>query len=231
MKLSTVVAAAGSTLFIAASANAGYDGVFWTEVDNEGVADRTIDLYVGFDNSLDEINAIAGTVLNRLSIRVEGGTFYQNTFGGTTAPNAAFMDPFPSVAYDTFVTIGKWDNDGDQTQLSPNFPGFGSSELGGAQDLNNDGQPDGDNLLWFITPGEAQGVAGNHTSNRVLVARLSAIALAPGGDVDFSGEFSVQGFEDGDLFSRDVVFSTVPAPGALALLAVGGLLGRGRRRR
>jgi MYXO-CTERM domain-containing protein len=230
MKLSTMVAAAGGALFIASSVNAGFDQISWVEVDNGGVADRTIDLYVTFDSSLDEVNAVAGTVLNRLSLRVEGGTFYQNGFGGTTAPNGSLFDPFPSVAYDTFVTIGKLTSTDDMTQLSPGFAGFGSTELGGSQDRNGDGQADGDNLVWFITPGESQGVAGSHAGNRVLVARLSAMALAPGGDVNFSGEFTVQGFEDGNLFSEDVAFSTVPGPGALALLALGGLAGRRRRR-
>ena len=44
MKLSTVVAAAGGTLFVAAGAHAGFNGIQWLEVDNQGYADRTVDV-------------------------------------------------------------------------------------------------------------------------------------------------------------------------------------------
>ena len=228
MKVNTAIAALGGTMFIAAGANAAFVGIGWEEVANGGAADRTIDVYAEFDNSLDELNAVAGTVLNRLSIRVLGGTYHQNAFGGDTAPGSALLVPFPSLAFDTFVTIGLLVDDANTT-LTPGWPGFGPSEIGGSQDLNNDGQADGDNMVWSVTPGTAQGVAGNSVGNRVILARLSANAFGPAG-VEFEGEFSIQGFAGGSLLEEDVAFSTVPAPGALALLGLAGLAGTRRRR-
>lgn len=63
--------------------------------------------------------APAGVVVNDLRIDFEGqlygqqmvielqsGSIYQDPLGGETAPNDAIVDVFPSVAADTFVTIG-----------------------------------------------------------------------------------------------------------------------------
>jgi MYXO-CTERM domain-containing protein len=239
MKVNTAIAALGGTMFIAASTHAAFVGIGWREVANGGAADRTIDVYAEFDNSLDELNAVAGTVLNTLSIRVVGGTYYQNGFGGTTAPNPLLIPGFPSVAFDSFVTIGSLDSSqgfdpgtnssGDQIALTPGFPAWGSTELGGANG--------GDNMVWSVTPGNFQGVAGsaiNNTNiggNRVILARLSANGAGPVAP-EFEGEFSIQGFAGGNLLEEDVSFSTasVPAPGALALLGLAGLAGTRRRR-
>ena len=232
MKVNTAIAALGGVMFIAAGANAAFVGVGWSEVDNTNAGaesiDRTIDVWAEFDHSLDELNAVAGTVLNRLSISVIGGTFYQQAFGTDNAPGSALVAAFPSLAFDTFVTIGALVDD-SATTLTPGWPGFGASELGGSQDLNNDGQADGDNMVWSVTPETPQGIAGNSAGNRVVLARLSANAFGPAG-VDFEGSFSIQGFADGNLLAEDVAFSTVPAPGALALLGLAGLAGTRRRR-
>ena len=76
------------------------------------------------------------------------GTFYQNAFGQATVAgmNPAFFPIFPSLMYDSFVTIGLETSVGNaMLDIGIDFTGF---EAGGAITT--------DNGSWFATPDDPQ---------------------------------------------------------------------------
>jgi len=98
-------------LILSGSVTAGFVGISTVSKPNPfGVL--TVNVYAVFDRpdpgdgSGDHMVAVAGTPNAPLVIEVIGGTFYNSPFGGDQAPPAAAIDAFPSLAYDTFVTIG-----------------------------------------------------------------------------------------------------------------------------
>jgi hypothetical protein len=142
-------------------------------------------VYAQFDHSDDRLLAVAGTADAPMMVDVwSGGTLYQHTFGGDTAPQQEFIDLFPSLAYDTFGTIGVKVNDGtDSTTLTPFWPGFGAIEVGAA------------NLAWFVTPDDAQ--AAPDPGGRVLLGQFStADGFAP------RGRFLILVISDGEPVLR-----------------------------
>ncbi len=217
--------ALAAPLILAGPAVAGFVGLKMVNKPNPYAL--TYNLYAQFDERPgDFVFAVAGTPISPLNVNVRGGTFYQ-TIGcsnsGDTAPNAAFFEVFPSMEFDTFVTIGRKTSIGDVTSLAPGWPGFGPDRLAG------------NSLGWFITPDDPQG--NPNANNQVLLMQLST----QNGE-GFFGTILVAGFSNGlDLGSIPggadvngyVSFDTqlAPAPGALALLGTAGLLGCGRRRR
>ncbi len=133
------------------------------------------------------------------------------------------MTIFPSLAYDTFVTIGVKSvgtpngNPEDNLTLTPGFPGFGASQLF----LTNAG--------WAITPGNPQGDPFNPKydpgSGQVLIGQFST---ADGTGI--SGTMLLQYLSNGFVDQSVVSFYHVPGPGALWLLGATGLLACRRRR-
>ncbi|MHC5024444.1 MAG: hypothetical protein ACYTGG_11140, partial [Planctomycetota bacterium] len=102
-----------------------------------------------YDDPNDQLVAVAGTPGSPLSIQIEesGGfqpVFFQHPFGSDLPPNSAWFEVFPSVEYDTFVSIGALADD-TSTGLTPGWPGFGPFSLAG------------DSLAWFIPPDDPQG--------------------------------------------------------------------------
>ena len=215
MKINTLSVLAGLTgsVILAGTANAAFTGVEWdTKTPTADNPNRLVlNMYATFDNPNDVLFAIAGTPNNVMDIQVVGGTFFQQAFGGDLAPNPALIAAFPSLADDSFVTIGKKTSNGDQTSTDPGWGGFGASSLGGS------------NLAWFITPDQPQGLP---VDGRVLFAQFSTED-----GQGFAGSFLLSAVSDGDAsFQEYVTFNTVPAPGALALLGLAGVASRRRRR-
>jgi MYXO-CTERM domain-containing protein len=209
------LAGVGAPLILAGSTQAAFTGV--KAVLKENTFALTYNIYATFDQRPgDFVFAVAGTPLAPLNINVRGGTFYQNQFGGNKAPNSALFAVFPSLQFDTFVTIGKKTSAGDATGLAPGFPGFGPDRLV----MDNSG--------WFITPDDPQGQP--NANGQVLLAQLSTQD-----GTGFFGTILIGGFSNGVDFQTVVSFDTqdqqAPAPGALALLGAAGLLGYRRRRR
>ena len=224
MKIRTlsVLAGVGAPLILTAGASAAFVGIKAVGKENAfGII--VVNVYAEYDRPGDLFSHAGGTVDAPLLIQVlGGGTFYNHSFGGDIAPSANLVVAFPSLAYDTFVTIGLKVNSNafpDALLITPGFP----TGITGTQLFTNESG-------WAVTPDDAQGdpfnpdyVAGN---GQVLIAQF---ATADG--TGFSGTMLVGGVSNG--VAQDFVvsfFYVVPAPGALALLGAAGLVGASRRR-
>ncbi len=224
MKVTTVRTLVGvaTPLILVGGVNAGFTGISTASKTNPwGIL--TVNVYAEFDRpGEDHMLAVAGTPNTPLSIEVIGGTFYQHAFGSDRAPNCALgqCGAFPSLTFDTFVTIGikTWDPGmyEDQLVLTSEWPGFGESTLSTS------------NAGWEITSLDPQGdpfnpnfVAGNGS---VLIGQF---ATANGSAIQ--GTMLLQFISNGVVGQSVVSFFHVPGPGALWLLGAAGLLGTRRR--
>jgi len=220
----TMLAAVATPLILTASASAGFLGIKTTSKPNPyGLL--VVNVYAIFDRpdpgdgSGDHMIAVAGSPYAPLNIQVIGGTFYNSPFGGDQAPNAAFFPVFPSLEFDTFVTIGKKTSDGDTLTITPGFPvGITGSSLS----TTGSG--------WAVIPTAPQGdpfdAKNSFPGNgQVLIGQFST---ADGTAI--SGTMLIRYVSNGKSGSTMVSFG-IPTPGALAMLGVAGLIGTRRRRR
>jgi hypothetical protein len=218
MKKSTLSLTIVAGSLIASSAMADYTGLTSVNVDN-GDGTWTAQIYANFSAATDELDAVFGDAQNALSISTSG-SFYQNALGGATSTsiNPALIPLFPSLALDSWVTIGLSDQtDNALLNIGIDFSGF---EAGGSIST--------DNGSWFATPDDPQVFAG--ADLRVLVGQFTMMGM----DDNVSGVLNLQG-KAGDFVTfqaRDQAFdfSMVPAPGALALLGLAGVASRRRRK-
>ncbi len=175
MKVRTLSLLAGTGALIAVCpVTATLTGiVVETEPHDQGLV--TCRVFAEFSEPDDRLVAVCGTADAPLQITVTGGTFYQHAFGGDLAPLSILLASFPSLAWDTFVTIGVGPNNNngdDVTVLMPPWPGFRPSTLSTT------------NTGWFITPADAQGAPD--TDGRVLLGQFTS----DGSGID--GRFLVQ---------------------------------------
>jgi hypothetical protein len=213
--LSLTIAASS---LIASSAMADYTGLSFVGVDN-GDGTWTAQIFANFDAASDELDAVFGDAQNGLLIETSS-SFYQNALGGNTSAsiNPALIPLFPSLALDSWVTIGLEDSTGNaMLNIGIDFSDF---EAGGSIAS--------DNGSWFATPDDPQVLAG--ADLRVMVGQFTMFGL----DSNVSGILNLQG-KSGDFVTfqaRDQAFdfSMVPAPGALALLGLAGFASRRRRK-
>ena len=223
MKTSMAICGGLGSLILAASASAGYVGLS-AEVSTASGANpftgATYDLeivriYVDLEEGA-RLDAVFGSAQNELVIGTSAA-FYQNPLGGNTAGqiNPAQFGFFPSMQYDTFLTIGLLDQTGDALSVQDmDFTTFGT-EISTS------------NGTWYVTPDAAQGEADSE--GRVLIGQFSFVAGTGGGLDSMYGNINLQG-KDADGETWQVVDQWIPAPGALALLGLAGLAGRRRRR-
>ncbi len=108
MKTSCYLCNAGccAPLILAAPANATFTGLS-TESWTNAFGIDVVSVFANFDQPGDQLTAIAGTPMSPLNLSVIGGTFFQHALGGDRAPVDAGVAMFPSLAFDTFVTIGE----------------------------------------------------------------------------------------------------------------------------
>jgi len=205
---------------IASSAMADYTGLTSVNSDN-GDGTWTAQIYANFSAATDELDAVFGDAQNALSISTSG-MFYQNALGGATSNsiNPALIPLFPSLALDSWVTIGRIDQtDNALLNIGIDFSGF---EAGGSIST--------DNGSWFATPDDPQVLAG--ADLRVLVGQFTMMGM----DDNVSGVLNLQGKAgDFETFQArdqafDFAYGMVPAPGALALLGLAGVASRRRRK-
>ncbi len=188
-------------------------------------------VYAEFDRpGEDRFHAVAGTASSPMLIQVNGGgTFYNHQFENVNfmAPNADLVEFFPSLAFDSFVTIGVKSvgvngQPMDELVVTPGFPGISGSFIS----TTNSG--------WAVTPNLPQSdpfntdyVAGD---GHILIGQF-ATANGQG----MSGTFLIQYTSNGQIGQSVVSFfsdcGSVPTPGLLAMMGLAGLIGTRRRRR
>ena len=221
MKVTTLRMIVGLTtpLILAGSVQAGFTGISTVSKPNPwGIL--TVNVYAEFDRpGEDHMLGVAGTPNAPLRIEVIGGTFYQHAFGSDRPPADVFNN-FPSLYFDTFVTIGvkHWPNfqPDDQMILTLDWPGFGQSTLA----TSHEG--------WAVTPIDPQGdpfdplyFAGD---GRVLIGQFSTFDGSA-----IQGTMLLSFLSNGGYAQSVVSFYHVPGAGAWAMLGTIVLLGSRRR--
>jgi hypothetical protein len=162
----------------AASGEFAFQGIDYRVVETnavDGDFNWTVEFYVVL-NSDERLDAVAGDGVNDKRLATSG-TFYQNPFGGPTSMeiNPLLYGDFPSLQYDSFVTVGSLDNTG--------YPYDNNALLNIGIDWTNFEDNGGDiytdNGLWFVTPEDPQGEPMLFTNQNceekygVLVARVT----------------------------------------------------------
>ena len=209
-------------LILTGSVQAGFVGIKVVSKPNEfGLL--VCNLYAEFDRpGEDFFLKVAGTANSPLLIEVIGGTFYNHAFGGASnhAPSTALVAAFPSLAYDSFVTINAKVTSAafpDATVMTPGLPlvegtSFATTIAG-----------------WAITPIDPQGDPfnsdyGGPGNGQALFGQF---ATADGSAIQ--GTMLIGGVSNGVVMQWVVSFYHVPGPGALWLLGAACLLGSRRR--
>jgi hypothetical protein len=225
----TVLAAVATPLIATGSASAGFLGIKATSKPNDfGLL--VVNVYAIFDRpdpgdgSGDHMVAVAGTAPGgRLNITVIEGTFYNHALGGDQAPDASFFPVFPSLAYDTFVTIGVKCvgappcQPGDTLTITPGFPiGITGSSLAGTT------------FGWAVIPTAPQGDPFNPPfsfpgNGQILIGQFST---ADGTTI--TGTMLVLYVSNGQS-GQSIVSFGIPTPGVLPMMGVAGLIGARRR--
>jgi len=215
LKLLGLSAGVGS-LVIAGSASAAFLDIDFDTIDSGYGIGTTYQIYAVVDGG--EVDAVYGDDVNALSIEATT-SFYQHAFGSHKPPAQALIDAFGSLAFDSFVSIGRLTaTDDNMLDIGIDWTSF-----------NAGGSIFTDNGTWFATPADAQVQA---VGGRVLIAQFTVADDADGNAGHVSGNINLQG-KDADLTNWNadgVEFNTLPAPGALALLGLAGLVSRRRRK-
>lgn len=176
-----LLAGLGSPLIVAGSASAGFVGLKNEFVQTPFGID-VMRVYAVFDNpGQDHLLAVAGIPGSPMRIRMLNSTFYQHAFGNDQAPNENLIAAFPSLAFDTFVSIGRLTQTGsdpDTTQLSKGWPGFPDTCLTGTS------------LGWSVSADDPQGAP---VDGQVFIGQYSSTDF-----FGFAGWFLIKAISDGD---------------------------------
>ena len=212
----TISAAAVGSILAVGTASAEFTGIEIDTLDSGYGIGATYQIYAAVDGG--EVDAVYGDADNLLNIEAST-SFYQHAFGNHKPPAQALIDAFGSLAFDSFVSIGRLTStDDNMLDIGIDWTSFNA---GGAISTNNG--------TWFATPADAQVQAVN---GRVLIAQFTVADDAEGNAGHVSGILNLQG-KDADLTNWNaygVEFNSVPAPGALALLGLAGVASRRRRK-
>jgi hypothetical protein len=225
MKTLSVLAGISAPLIATAGAEAGFVGIVVNEKPN-AFGLFVCNVYAEFDAAGDAMQAVAGTPGAPLSVTVVGGSFWnQPTFGGDLAPNSALFGLFPSLAYDTFVTIGvkatgPLGQPANGTTLV-NYP----QPIAGTSTATSNGSWA---ILGPLPQGDPFDPINSYPGNGLLLIGQFSTANGTG----IQGSFLMQYVSDGVVTASVESFAHfIPTPGALGLLGAAGLIGCRRRRR
>ena len=205
-----------AALIVSGSAFADFDGASFT-VESAVAGYDTYKVFLNFTSPADKLLAINGDVAGGYSaLSYDGGELYNVLLAGALPDDVGAYAAIPGFEGDSYVTIGGQSGD---TSFSPGFLDdnadvFGTKIRGTSFTWENNGG------YFDSNPGSGAFDSGSG----ILIAQLT---VASGEDITFGGTASFNS-EAGDLTFASFSVTTVPAPGALALL---GLAGLGRRRR
>jgi len=204
----TISAAAVGSLLAVGTASADFIGMSYVSVENGMAGLTTWRIYANIDDG--ELDAVYGDSENALLVNSDNG-FYQNQFGGYGTPSESLFAFFPSLEFDSFVTIGLLNDTGDaMMDIGIDWTDF----------EDNGGAIWTDNGTWFATPDEPQ---VREVNGRVLIGQFTT-------DGDISGFINLQG-KNADLTNWNALnVDITPTPGALALLGIAGIAARRRRK-
>jgi len=221
MKMYRFALAGASALAMAGMASAGLVGakaVNMGDMNGEDLDGDTWQIFLIFDNALDQLLAINGDAdVSALIFDSPVPLVQNNLFEGMSA-----FDDVPGAADlggDSWVVLGSPDT--HNTSFSPNFLGGDGMESvikgNHFEQLDNGGYFDQD-------PGSAE------VPDENMQIQIAQFTLAAGEDDPFPATYI--GTASYNLAGGDLVQAafSVPSPGALALLGLAGLAG-GRRRR
>ena len=155
MRTVSMIAASGTCIITGARASAQFAGISVESKPNEfGIL--VCNVFAEFESPPVSFIGVGGSPFSS-TYAVIDGTFFQHPIGNDRPPNPALFSLFPSLRYDTFVTLGvKSFNPADPgvpegqpiegMLFTPNWPGFGPNILdltGAAYGIQN-GFPQGD---------------------------------------------------------------------------------------
>ncbi|MCH2104379.1 MAG: hypothetical protein MK297_10255 [Planctomycetes bacterium] len=130
----------------------------------EGVPRAVVRIYAGYDDANSQLNAIFGISTHPLSISTSDPLgFYQHPAGGDTslAINPASFPFIPDLEFDSWVTLGAQDNEGNQLlNIGIDFGPWNAA-----------GSLDADDGAWFCVPDTPQNFPD--ASGRVLLMQLT----------------------------------------------------------
>lgn len=238
MPRNLMLAVAGLALVVAVNpASAAYSGLevrLFSTVTIDGQPRSVYRVYAKFTDADDYLTAVAGSDLagnmviqqRNASDTAAGSGFYNNQFGGNTAPPPILFQFFPDLEWDTFATIGLAvnDNGADMTTLSPGFSSLLLSETGFSSN----------NAAWFVSNPVPQARAGAYPELRIMLAQFTVRSgehvrgtVAISGVNAGAGWFQTnnQVFNSHDLlpqFSPQPASTTVDAGQSVSLAAVSG---------
>ncbi|MDP7005825.1 MAG: hypothetical protein QF718_06410 [Phycisphaerales bacterium] len=211
-KLLGLMTGVSSIVFVGTSTADLIDVEWESAVTSEGVVWQ---IYAAIDAG-GEVDAVYGDGDNALLVETSiGGAFYQHFLGTYAAPMAALIPLYPSLANDSFVTIGLLTDAGNaMMDIGIDFSDF----------EDNGGSIWTDNGTWFATPDDAQ---VHEVGGRVLIGQFTtAVGDGVHGIVNMQGKNA-----DGSNWNAlGIEFNTLPAPGAIALLGLAGVAARRRRK-
>ncbi len=205
----TIAVTSVGTLLAVGSASADFQGFSIDEVENGMAGLTTYRVYADLEAG-DQLDAVFGDGVDELLI-TSTTSFYQNQFGGYGTPSESLFAFFPSLEFDSFVTIGLLNDTGDaMMDIGIDWTDF----------EDNGGAIYTDNGTWFATPNEPQ---VQEVGGRVLIGQFTT-------DGVLSGCMNLQGKEADTSINWNAVGVCLPAPGALALLGLAGVSSRRRRK-
>ena len=209
VRMTPLVGTAAMIALGSTTAFADFQGIEWEAIDSGLGIGTTYRLYVAIDAG-GEVDAVYGDSDNALTIE-SSTSFYQNPFGGYGTPSESLFEFFPSLEFDSFVTIGLLNDTGDaMMDIGIDWTDF----------EDNGGAIWTDNGTWFATPDEPQ---VREVNGRVLIGQFTT-------DGDISGFINLQG-KNADLTNWNALnVDITPTPGALALLGIAGIAARRRRK-
>ena len=219
MKKTLVFASLGGLLF-AGVASGAYQGLYSEIYTNDNFTQPagtvTYRLYATFDNDLDQIYGMGGTADQPWTLTTNTAYFQEDSFGGNWAHMGNLDVPFDylSLHFDSYWAIGS------------------DSDPGGFNDTTFD-------LVWTdtmfsVTDGGVYRLPEDPytfpVDGKVLLGQFTVDLMTAAEGEELWGAVKLAGTSDGEPLSvYEDILIPIPAPGALALLGLAGLVGRRRR--